>query len=247
LALKNGIGYFSGVENVFRFALKRNAVFSIGKFSIERQSPREQVKLYSDALATWLASPSERADLVFIVHPRTPRYEPFNVYYACKTVLLREGVLSQSVTREVIDDRQMFEWSIANIALGAFAKLGGVPWVVSGDSAERELVIGVGRSDLYNRESRITERYLGFTACFSARGAFKFMSLGEVTSSRIEYLQALEKVLRDSLERARNDQGQVTSITIHVPKEMGIEELETINRAVAADTRNGVVSAWVVS
>src|SRR6266851_6738896 len=35
LALKNGVGYFGGVDNVFRYALRRTSVFSIGTFGIE--------------------------------------------------------------------------------------------------------------------------------------------------------------------------------------------------------------------
>jgi hypothetical protein len=36
LALKNGIGYFRGVENTFRFPLAREHVFSITGFSIKK-------------------------------------------------------------------------------------------------------------------------------------------------------------------------------------------------------------------
>jgi hypothetical protein len=146
--------------------------------------------------------------------------------------LLREGLLSQGVTPEIIDDSATFEWALANIALGAFAKLGGVPWVVSGESADQDLVIGVGRSDLFNAESRAVRQYLGFTACFSARGPLRFMSLGEVADSRRAYLQALNRVVRESVERAGTGSRDVGSISVHVPKEMGREELQTIKDAV---------------
>ena len=104
---------------------------------------------------------------MFIILPRNSRLGGPSIYYRCKALLLREGLLSQGVTPEVIDDPSSFEWAVANIALGAFAKLGGLPWVVSGESADRDLVIGVGRSDLFDPDSRFVRQYLGFTAFIS--------------------------------------------------------------------------------
>jgi hypothetical protein len=232
LALKNGVGYFGGVENVFRYALRRTNVFSIGAFSIEGKEGTDQVRAYTDVLNSWLTIEQDRPDLVFIILPRNSRFRGSSIYYRCKALLLREGLLSQGVTPEIIDDPATFEWALANIALGAFAKLGGVPWVVSGESADQDLVIGVGRSDLFNAESRAVRQYLGFTACFSARGPLRFMSLGEVADSRRAYLQALNRVVTESVERAGRGSRDVGSISVHVPKEMGREELQTIKDAV---------------
>jgi hypothetical protein len=235
LALKNGVGYFPGVENVFRYALRRTSVSSVGTFSIAGKNAEEQVRAYIEALRAWLTSAGERVDLVFIILPQHTRLDASGIYYRCKALLLREGLLSQGVTPEVIDDPASFEWAVANIALGAFAKLGGVPWVVSGESAERDLVIGVGRSDLFDPESRSLRQYLGFTACFSARGPLKFMSLGDVADSPRRYLDALDTVVRRSLERARSNSDGAASVSVHVPKEMGRVELQTIKDAVKAE------------
>jgi hypothetical protein len=245
LALKNGVGYFSGVENVFRYSLRRTSVFSIGTFGIEGKGDTDQVRAYTDALSSWLASTRERPDLVFIILPRNSERGGPSIYYRCKALLLREGLLSQGVTPEVIDDPSTFEWAVANIALGAFAKLGGLPWVVSGESADRDLVIGVGRSDLFDPESRFVRQYLGFTACFSARGPLKFMSLGEVADSPRRYLQALDRVVKESLERVGKDSDGVSSVAVHVPKEMGRYELETVRTAVKGAAGSRVVPVGV--
>ena len=139
LALKNGVGYFGGVENVFRYALRRTSVFSIGAFGIEGKRDPDQVRAYTDALSSWLASTRERPDLVFIILPRNLRLG------GPEYLLQVQGLASPRrsfVTRrhpEVIDDPSTFEWAVANIALGAFAKLGGLPWVVSGESADSKI------------------------------------------------------------------------------------------------------------
>ena len=64
LGLKNGVGYFSGVENIFRYALKRTSVFPVGPFSIEGKGGPDLVRRYTDAVNSWLASTRERPDLV---------------------------------------------------------------------------------------------------------------------------------------------------------------------------------------
>jgi hypothetical protein len=246
LALKNGLGYFSGVENVFRYSLTRESVCSVGTFSIREKREPDQVRAYTDALESWLAATAERPDLVFIILPRNLWPSGQKIYYRCKALLLQKGLLSQAVTPEVIDDPSTSEWAVANIALAAFAKLGGIPWVVSADTADKDLVIGVGRSDLFEPESRIVRQYLGFTACFSARGPLRFMSLGEVADSRRRYLQSLGRVVKESLERTREGADAAASVALHVPKEMGRDELDTVKNAVRETADSRVVPVQVL-
>jgi hypothetical protein len=170
--------------------------------------------------------------MFFVLHPHTSKWEGETPYYLCKVLLLQEGLLSQAVTLELIKDTSKFEWSIANIALAAFVKLGGVPWIVSGEEAEQDLIIGLGSANLYDPLSRQRTQYIGFTACFSARGEFKFMSIAEVAKDRKEYLVLLQKLVRSSLEQASQSRESVMSLTLHVPKEMGNDETKAIEMGV---------------
>ena len=250
LALKNGIGYFKGVETVFRLRLNKDSVFPISGFSLGTgHRPSEIAHAYTDAILSWSAKNApDQPDLFFVIHPKTQRFETGTAYYECKALLLQEGILSQSVTQELIDDRSQFDWSAANIALGAFAKLGGIPWVVAGDESEGDLVIGVGRSNTFDPVTRQNTQYIAFTACFTARGAFKFVSLAEVARSRDEYLKRLATVVDTSLEKAEHVGRNVTSLTLHVPREMGREESDIIRDAVQRRSKTqsvGVVLAKV--
>ncbi len=123
LALKNGVGYFGGVDNVFRYALRRTSVFSIGTFGIEGKRDADQVRAYTDALSSWLASTRERPDLVFIILPRNSRLGGPSIYYRCKALLLREGLLSQGVTPEVIDDPSTLVLKICTTIPGLYCLL----------------------------------------------------------------------------------------------------------------------------
>ena len=236
LYLKNGVGPFKGVESTFRFPLKREQVFSVTGFSVQNRRSHDAARIYADAILDWHTSrPTQRPDLFFILHPQTSQSELDTPYYACKARLLREGILSQNVTLELINDEAKFRWSAANIALAAFAKLGGIPWVVYGEDGEdldQNLIIGLGRAYLYDPATRHTNGYMGFTACFSSRGVFKFVALAEVTDNRHRYLELLGKVVSDSLGRAEQMTKTITSLTLHIPKDMSKQEDDAVRNAV---------------
>jgi hypothetical protein len=235
-ALKNGIGYFRGVESAFRLPLRTDQVFPVNFPLPHGIKPRDAARFYADAIVSWHERTNERPDMVFVLHPWTADWEEETPYYRCKAVLLQEGILSQSVTLELIDDPSRLEWSVANIALGAFVKLGGVPWIVYGEDPDQELIIGIGRTSLYDPQKGASNQVIGFTTCFSARGLFKFACLADVAQNRQEYLKMLGQVVRSSLDRAEQLGRSATSLTLHVPKEIGREEEDVIAAAVKGHT-----------
>ncbi|HTV59437.1 MAG TPA: Piwi domain-containing protein [Verrucomicrobiae bacterium] len=247
LALKNGIGAFKGVETTFRFPLTRDQVFQVSGFSIGTRNHHESATIYENAIVNWQAKQSQPApDLFFVLHPRTPVSETDTPYYACKARLLTQGILSQNVTADLISDEAKFEWSAANIALGAFVKLGGVPWVVFGKEIDQELIVGVGRAFLFDPHSRATTGYVGFTACFSARGQFQFLSLADVAENRNEYLQLLKTVVATSLKKAEALGRTVSSLTLHVPKQMSREEMDVVTKAVEEHPKQNILQLVII-
>lgn len=246
LSLKNGIGSFKGVETTFRYRLSKDQVFRISGFSILGKSHSDAAKLYEEAILEWRASgTSPSPDLFFVLHPQTPHSEADTPYYACKAKLLTEGILSQSVTADLIRDESRLRWSAANIALGAFVKLGGVPWIVYGEELSQELIVGIGKSYLYDPHTRQTIGFVGFTACFSARGRFEFVALAQVANNREEYLHLLGEVISTSLQRAEALGRSISSLTLHVPKEMSREELAVVNRAIDTHKREKILQIFV--
>ena len=250
LALKNGIGYFRGVENTFRFPLDKDQVFPVPVSGVSLSSVADHSKnaqAYVDAILSWNAKrSSDRPDMFFVLHPKTPGSQLGTPYYECKALLLREGLISQNVTLELLGDQSHLRWSAANIALGAFVKLGGVPWVVSGENLDKDLIIGLGRAYLYDPQSRRNTGYVAFTACFSARGSLKFVSLADLADSREHYLATLAKVVRASLDRTDKLGGDVTSLTIHAPKEMRREEMRVIHESVCSHVKKSLAQVLIV-
>ena len=78
-----------------------------------------------------------------------------------KSAFAQLGIPTQMVTAELIEgyDNQ-FGWSVANIALALFAKLGGVPWLIETPPGEDDLIIGIGKADIRRPDG--TERLFGY-------------------------------------------------------------------------------------
>lgn len=229
-ALKNGIGYFRGLPTAFRVPLSTSQVFQVSDFHIPQDaSPRDEARRYADAIVNWSDRANITPDLFFVIHPRTADWLDQTPYYECKALLLQHGLLSQHVTSDLIQSPSQFEWSVANIALAAFSKLGGVPWLVRDENADRHLLLGVGHSSLYDPDNRQLLRHIGFTACFTASGAFRFLSLARVANTRELYLELLADVVKTSLERAFEVEGHPPArVTLHIPKEVGKEERHAV-------------------
>ena len=84
---------------------------------------------------------ARNCDLVFVIVGQ--RNE--KAYRECKTILLSNGTPCQFVTATRLQDSSQRPWTLGNIALATYAKIGGTPWVVADSVDRRELVMGVSR------------------------------------------------------------------------------------------------------
>ncbi|HXM80421.1 MAG TPA: Piwi domain-containing protein [Burkholderiales bacterium] len=246
LALRNGIGYFKGLERTFRLSLQKDQVEPITGFSISGLSHEEAAKQYAAAVISWHAKHSTKPDLCFVIHPKTPDWEESTPYYFCKAQLLQEGILSQGVTHDLIESSTQFDWSVANIALAAFSKLGGVPWIVAQTSQAEHIVVGVGRVHLYDRQTRKTAVSIGFTACFTGTGQFKFTSIGRIARTRDEYFKLLRDTVEGTLSRAIKEGAKPTTLSVHVPKEFSNEERRIVTAAAVNVAKSEAIEINVI-
>ncbi len=246
LALRNGLGYFKGLERTFRVSLQKDQVEPVTGFSISGLSHEEAGKAYAAAVVSWHAKQSLKPDLCFVIHPKTPDWEESTPYYFCKARLLQDGILSQGVTHDLIGSSTQFDWSIANIALAAFSKLGGVPWIVAQTSHAEHIVVGVGRVHLYEPQTRITAVSIGFTACFTGTGQFKFTSIGKIARTKDEYLELLRDTVERTLSRVIVEGVKPTTFSVHVPKEFSRDERRIVAQAAGKVARDEAIEVNVV-
>lgn len=233
-ALRDGVGYFKGLPTVFGVQLEREHVFRINGFSLqERENVRAQAQAYADAVSRWIDSGAAKPDIVFVIHPRTSSDLEGSPYYETKTRLLLSGIVSQHVTTDVMDNSRQWEWSAANIALAAFVKLGGIPWILADEDRHQELVLGVGRADVTDPTTRLSTQTIGFTCCFSGAGTFNFVHLGRIASTASEYLNLLQEVVKTSTRKASRSAHQVDRMIFCLPKEARREEVHAVRSALS--------------
>ena len=241
-ALRNGVGYFRGFSNMFRVPFEKEQVFPITGFELrDYRNPHDSARAYSDAILNWTRNHNVNPDLIFVLHPKTPSWQVESPYHACKAALLAQGYLSQNVTLELVNNSAQFEWSVANIALAAFVKLGGIPWVVHRRSERQQFVIGVGRSELFNPTTRTRERTIAFTTCLRSDGVFKFSTFANAAHSTQEYLSGLKATVGQALEKIAAENLPIETLSLHVPKEFGREEAEVLKEVVHGYHKEGRV------
>ena len=96
-----------------------------------------------------------------------------NPYYVAKSHFMRSGVPVQAVRLETIDNSRGRAYSLNNLALASYAKIGGIPWVISARGvATHELVIGIGSTEVGSRRLGARTRYVGITTLFQGDGRY---------------------------------------------------------------------------
>ena len=230
LALKNGNGPFRGVERWFGFSLENTRVLRLKRFTVNGYSTKDTAILYQKAIEEFLAAEKQRVDLAFVIHPKTEPWDLHSAYVYSKYTLLRANIPTQSVTCELIDNPDLFQWSTANIALAAFAKMGGMPWGIAIDLPDDSLIVGVNRELIYDADTDHPSRWWGFATVFSHNGIFQSMTLFPPANNREAYFQVLEQAISDGIVEWYEKVGVPVNLVIHLRKRISGEEIEVIDR-----------------
>jgi argonaute-like protein implicated in RNA metabolism and viral defense len=240
LALRNGIGLFKGLPSVFKVPLEKDQVLAITGFKLRNQFDHQDSALrYRDAIQTWINRNESTPDLFLNLHPKSMGWEEDSAYSATKAILLKDGLLSQNATFELIQNSTQFEWSVANIALALFVKLGGIPWAVDRADGENEFVIGMGRSESYDPRTRDREQSIAFTTCLQSNGIYEFANFGRACGDKQSFMRELEDTLRRTIAQVRSRRPNATALTLHFPKDFSFDERELCTR-VAAEAKSNI-------
>lgn len=188
---------------------------------------------YENAVA---AASKADADIVFFVTKRDFRYAPRgeNPYLAAKAVLASSGIASQAVTVETLDQPDnMLQWSSDSVALAAYTKVGNIPYVLHDPEGGRELVLGVGRADVYDPAKRGTRQTFGASVAVRQDGDFLFAGSTTPVSSYEDYEAHLARLLTESIARYATEQGgEPDRLVVYLFKKTGRRELFAIRKAI---------------
>lgn len=95
-------------------------------------------------------------------------------YLQSKALLLLAGVPAQEVRLSTITQAQyQLQFTLQNIAIALYAKMGGTPWTVDHDlTISDELVIGLGIVEVSGSRVEKRQRFVGITTVFRGDGNY---------------------------------------------------------------------------
>jgi len=156
------------------------------------------------------------------------------LYYQIKSKFTNALVPCQVVTRELTSNQNSLKYSLGNIALQMFAKLGGKPWKMK-PAGNDYLIIGIGQS--YNKEvteeGNVIEKNISYSILTDSSGIFKDLQvLGEGFEADDSYWNDLVGNLVMIINGSQSNK-----IAIHVP--FRISKKRVLDK-VASQIRSGV-------
>lgn len=129
-----------------------------------------------------------------------------NPYYTTKARMMAQGMPVQVLEIESVRLPGR-AYILNNIALAMYAKLGGIPWVLSPNpDLVHEIIFGIGSARISESRRGGGERVIGITTVFSGDGQYLLAnSTREVNSE--DYLSALDESLQGTVEELRRRYG----------------------------------------
>lgn len=180
----------------------------------------------------------QKWDLAFVqVEDRTHQLRgDDNPYLVTKAFFLTQQIPIQQYRFETAQtqDQGQLAYTLSNMGLATYAKLGGIPWVLRADpTTTHELVVGLSSSRV--RQGRLSqgERLVGFTTVFSGDGSYFLHTVSKAVSFN-NYSDELLTSLRASLDRVRKDRnwqkGERVRLIFHAFKPLRETEANAVKR-----------------
>ncbi len=164
------------------------------------------------------------------------RWGDANPYLVAKAAFMEAGVPVQAVCIENMEaDEAALPYILNNIAVASYAKLDGIPWVISTrEPTSHELVIGMGYTEVGSRLGAKT-RYVGITTVFQGDGRYIVWGLTREVEFQ-NYPEALLENLRATIRYVQKEnawqEGDDVRLVFHVYKPLKYREIEAVKRTV---------------
>ena len=153
-------------------------------------------------------------------------------YYGLKHAMLSAGFASQFVSIKRLVDRNALKWSVANIALQIFAKMGGQPWKV--ETAEDDmLIVGLGQS---TRKGDLgVDRFLAYSVLTDSSGLYRELRFLGTSENEEDYRRQISANLTKLF---REYQDEYRRFVVHASFTIKWRELDAIKHAIEAVPTN---------
>lgn len=207
---------FGGISSVFHTDIKE-----FHGVTVDQWTPQELTTALARIAS--IKSQSQGTRLIVIMVEEIDNSE---IYYQAKFGLLEIGVPLQVVSSQLIRRRDQFKWSVSNIALQVFSKLGGVPWKVR-PAHEKSLIIGIGQA--HRMSGKEIERFFAYCVATDSSGLYKKIAVLGDSKSRFDYIAELKQSLTREFREAHAE--KYIGCTIHIPFRLKQDEMKALEEA----------------
>jgi hypothetical protein len=218
-------GLFPGLNELFELKIQKSDVSQVPVSVYSQHSldvAFKQVQKIS----------SEKEDKRIVGIFITPEQEILSgdttAYFYLKHLFASNGLPLQVINYEHLSNTNTLKWSLANIGLQIFAKLGGIPWRVQ-PSNDKCLILGMGSAHRVESNGTI-QKYFGYSVCLDSSGVFQKINVLAYHQDKTKYLKALRTELMSTI---LSDVGSTyKKCVLHLPFKIQKEEIATIRQSV---------------
>jgi hypothetical protein len=156
-----------------------------------------------------------------------------NPYLVTKAAFLTHEIPVQEFTiQKTTGKDNSLCWILNTIGLAAYAKLGGIPWLMpSNQVIAHELVFGLGNAEIKDGRFGDRQRYVGITTVFSGGGNYLLANVSQAVAFK-KYQETLLASLRETIQRVRVEhnweKGDAVRLIFHAFKPMKHAEIDAV-------------------
>lgn len=161
-----------------------------------------------------------------------------NPYFFGKSLFFLHQVPVQDFTMELLSQSDYhLGFSLNNMALACYAKMGGVPWLLkSSPTLSHELVVGIGSANIGQKRGVKNQRVMGITTVFSGDGSYIVSNASKAVPPDA-YCDALTSVLSDTIQKIQKrmnwQKGDTIRLIFHASvKKFNKEEIQAVRTVI---------------
>lgn len=214
-------GTFSGVSSLFGINFQKT---DVSRIPIDKYNQQSLDNAHKEIMNLQAVHPDKQIVGVFLTPEQEVPTEETTVYYYLKHLFAGSNIPLQVINYDHLSNYNTLKWSLANIGLQIFCKLGGTPWRVL-PSNEKCLILGLGSAHRYLEDGTI-QKYFGYSVCLDSSGVFKKINVLAYHENKEEYLKNLRNELTTTI---LNDVGsEYKKCVLHIPFKIQRAEIEAI-------------------
>lgn len=183
---------FPGMERMFGYSLDRGNVSGTSVDDFTSKSLEKAIALIKQ-------DAGERPVIPVLITPfrKNEGEEANRKYHIAKHVFLEHHISSQFVSLELLQLKNQLKWSVSNIALQLFAKMGGQPWRLVPQTSDC-LIIGLGQS--HRKTDDEIEKYFAYSILTESTGIYKDLRILDRSTDHETYIRNFRKNLKAIFE-----------------------------------------------